>query len=108
MNRPRILIFESNPPDLIAAQGYHAADQFKAAFDALEPSADCHVAEQYAKNFQKCSLGRFHGVVFTGFSVKWGVDAKEAAPLRTAMEHFLKVIYQFWEAAMACSWLRLL
>ena len=55
MSGPRILIVEGDPPDLIAAPGYLAADQFKAAFDALEPYKDYHVAEQYATNFETCS-----------------------------------------------------
>ena len=96
MNLPRILIVESNPPDLIAAQGYRTADQFKPAFDALEPSADCHVAEPYAKNFETCSLGRFDGLVFTVSGVNWGVDAKEAAPLRITMEQFFETDLPVW------------
>ena len=96
MSGPRILIVEGNPPDLIAEPGYLAADQFKAAFDALEPSNDYHVAEPYATNFETCPLGQFDGVVFIGPGVNWGVDVKESAPLRTVMEHIFKTDLPVW------------
>ena len=91
MSRPSVLNVESNPMDFIAAQGYRAADQFKAAFDALELTADCHVAEPYAKNFKSCSLGQFDGVMLTGSGVNWVVNAKEASPLPTAVEQIFKI-----------------
>ena len=62
MSGPRILIVKGNPPDLIAAQGYCAADQFVAAFDALKISADCYAVEPYATNFEKSSLGQVDGL----------------------------------------------
>ena len=96
MSGPRILLVEGHPPDLIAAPGCLAADRFKAGFDALEPSADCHVAEPYATNFETCSLGQFDGVVFTGSGANWGVDVKESAPLRTVMEHIFKTDLPVW------------
>ena len=91
MSRPSVLNVESNPPDFIAAQGYRAADQFKAAFDALELTADCHVAEPYPTNFETCSLGQFDGVMFTGSGVNWAVNVKEALLLPTAVEQIFKI-----------------
>ena len=91
MSRPSVLNVESNPPDFIAAQGYRAADQFKAAFDALELTADWHVAEPYAKNFKTCSLGQFNGVMFTGSGVNWAVNFKEASRFPAAIEHNFKI-----------------
>ena len=96
MSGPRILFVKGNPPDLIAASWYLAADQFKAAFDALGLLAGCHFAEPHAKNFETCSLGQFDGVVFTGSGVNWGVDVKESAPLRTGMQHIFKTDLPVW------------
>jgi GMP synthase (glutamine-hydrolysing) len=92
----KILIVESNPPDLIAAQGYRACDQFKAAFAELEPSVKCRVAEPYATKFQLEKLDDIDGVVFTGSGVNWSVDAKEAAPLREVMEHVFQSDLPVW------------
>ena len=91
MSRPSVFNVESNTPDFIAAQGYRAVDQFKAAFDALELTADCHVVEPYAKNFETCSLGQFNGVMFKGSGVNWAVNVKEASPLPAAMEQNFKI-----------------
>ena len=96
MSGAKILIVESNPPDLIAAQGYRACDQFKAAFAELEPSVKCRVAEPYATKFQLEKLDDIDGVVFTGSGVNWSVDAKEAAPLRKVMEHVFHSDLPVW------------
>lgn len=96
MSLPRILILESTPPDLIASQGYRAAYQSKATFDALELSAYRHVVEPNATNFETCLLGQFDSVVFTEAGVDWSLDAKEAAPLRTVKEKIFKTDLPVW------------
>ena len=86
MSGPRPLNVESNPPNLIAAQGYRAMEQCMAAFVSLESSTDCRVGKPHAANFGTSLIGQFDDFVFAGSGVYWGVDEKEVAPLSTVME----------------------
>ncbi len=87
----RILIIEGNTPDLLesfAAQSQNSDSQsYKAALIACQPNLDIAILEPYANDFdiKLLDLAHIDGVVFTGSSVNWSVDAPEAEPLRKVM-----------------------
>ena len=88
----RILIIEGNTPEYleqIAAKGQLSdSESYHAALLACQPNLEVSLAEPYATEFNlaQLDLERIDGVVFTGASVNWSVDAPEAAPLRETME----------------------
>lgn len=81
----KILLIESNPPDL-TAHGQRAAAGFEATLKALDPAIELTVAAPYAAPFTADLLAGIDGAVFTGSAAAWATDAVEAAPLRQAME----------------------
>lgn len=82
----KILIFESETPDVIASLERSQAEHYGAQLQAIDPAIDFGIAEPYARSWSADELDGFDAAVFPGASVAWSVDANEAAPLRAAME----------------------
>lgn len=92
----KILIVESNTPDLIS-NGYRpAADYFISTFGALDETVICSVTRPYEAPLKVQELEGIDGVVFTGSSVDWSCDSKQAAPLRDTMSHAFKNSVPVW------------
>ncbi len=81
----RILILESNTPDMVAA-GLSDAQPFVDTFPVLVSGLNLTVAEPYAAPVDADQLHNADGIVFSGSGVEWGVDDPRAAPLARAME----------------------
>ena len=85
----RIVIFEGNPAGMIAREGHGNGDLYMAALRrAATRQPEIEIRHPYAPGFraEAQALDGVDGIVFTGSSVQWSVDAPEAAPLRAAME----------------------
>ncbi len=96
MTEQKILIVESNTPDLIS-NGYRpAADYFITTLGALDEPVTCSVTRPYEAPFKVEELEGIDGVVFTGSSVDWSCDSKQAAPLRNTMLHAFKNGVPVW------------
>ncbi|MEX0283131.1 MAG: type 1 glutamine amidotransferase [Paracoccaceae bacterium] len=81
---PRILIVESNTPDLVAA-GRVAAQPFAATLPHLADDISLQTVSPYAASFDAAVLKDVDAVVFTGSGVDWCVDDERAQPLADAM-----------------------
>jgi len=81
----KILIFESETPEVIAASGGSQTDNFAANLRRIEPAIETPVAEPYRQPFDGGELDGVDAAVFPGAGVAFSVDAPEAAPLRAAM-----------------------
>lgn len=78
---PTVLIVESNPA------GYpQVAAEFVSALQYIDRTVKTSVVHPYDTPLTDADLRDVDGAIFTGSAVDWGVDAPEAAPLRTAME----------------------
>lgn len=87
MTEQKILIVESNTPDLLS-NGYRpAADYFISTFGGLNEFVTCSVTRPYEAPLRVEELAGIDGIVFTGSSVDWSCDSKQAAPLRNTMLH---------------------
>lgn len=88
----RILIIEGNTPEhleQIAAKGQLSdSESYQASLLACQPALEISFVQPYRKDYDlsKLSFEQVDGVVFTGASVNWSVDAPEAAPLRQLMK----------------------
>jgi len=94
-----ILIIEGNTPELltkIARQGQSSdSESYQTALYACQSllnkdqsnTLSIEIVQPYCNDFdlKKLSLEQVDGVVFTGSSVNWSVDAPEAKPLRDTM-----------------------
>ena len=92
---PSILIVESNSPAL-CAEGRAAASGFVRAFLGLAPETKLRVCAPYAEAMVESDLDGIDGAVFTGSGVVWSTDAREAAPLRDAMERVFDAGLPTW------------
>ncbi|MBO9407678.1 type 1 glutamine amidotransferase [Shimia sp. R9_1] len=91
----RILIVESNTPELLA-QSRSAAAYFLKAFLALAPHAHLRVVSPYAAPLTADVFGGVDGIVFTGSGVDWTTSDTRAAPLRAAMEQAFATGLPVW------------
>ena len=88
----RILIIEGNTPerlDSISAKGQMSdSESYQAALLACQPDLEISFVQPYGRGYDltKLSFEQVDGIVFTGASVNWSVDAPEAAPLRNLMK----------------------
>lgn len=88
----KILIIEGDTPEqleLSARQGQLSnAQYYRDAIHSCRNDVQTEVAQPYTTDFslQKLNLKQVDGVIFTGSTVNWSVDAAEAKPLRQAME----------------------
>lgn len=76
-----ILIVEANPPAYL-----QEAHLFQTALARIDPEARTRVACPHEDLLTQDTLDGVDGVIFTGSSVSWGVEAPEGAPLWAAME----------------------
>lgn len=81
----RILIAESNTPDMVA-RGASDARPFLETLPRLDHAVETRVVEPYEAPLTPDDLDWSHGVVFTGSGVPWCVDDPRAQPLAAAMQ----------------------
>jgi GMP synthase (glutamine-hydrolysing) len=81
----QILIIEANPASHIAKGEPAFAANFMHVLHAHDPSLHMSKAAPYEAGLTEETLEGVDGVIFTGSTVDWAVDAPEAAPLRAAM-----------------------
>ncbi|MEM7208029.1 MAG: type 1 glutamine amidotransferase [Pseudomonadota bacterium] len=86
----RILIVESNTPDMVErsrADGFFApTDCFVNAMSAMGFEIDFSYCNPYQHSPESSVYDDLDGVIFTGSGVEWSTDAPQAEPLRDAME----------------------
>ena len=74
----KILIVDSNPPDLPIDD----VRTFREVLQAVDPAMEITVINPYADPAARPDLEGVDGVIFTGSGVDWGVDDPRAEPLR--------------------------
>ena len=103
MTEQKILIVESNTPDLIS-NGYRpAADYFISTFGALDEPVICSVTRPYEAPLKVQELEGIDGVVFTGSSVDWSCDSKQAR-MGIPCPMLLKTVYRFGAVVTVYNW----
>ena len=87
----RILIVESETPDVIDAAGNSLAIGFGETLRGLDPQIEIEFADPYLKPLDVRRLDIVDAAVFPGSRVYWSTDDADAAPLRQAMERVFEV-----------------
>lgn len=106
----RILIIEGDTPDQLrfsAQQNQKSnAQYYQDALLDCQPDLQIETAQPYHPSFklQELNLDNIDGVVFTGSTVNWSVDAPEAKPIRATME---KVFTQSKPTLGSCNGMQL-
>ncbi|NRB33348.1 MAG: type 1 glutamine amidotransferase [Rhodobacteraceae bacterium] len=80
----KILIIESNPPDLLA-RGFSDGQPYVDTFAALGLDLDLTLVEPYRTPFDPELLDGADGVIFSGSGVEWSTADARAEPLARAM-----------------------
>ncbi len=87
----RILIVESEIPDVIDAAGNSLAIAFGETLRALDAGIEIEFADPYLKPLDVRRLDIVDAAVFPGSRVHWSAADADAAPLRQAMERVFEV-----------------
>lgn len=87
----RILIVESETPDVIDAAGSSLAIAFGETLRGLDPEVEIEFADPYLKPLDVRRLDVVDAAVFPGSRVHWSAADADAAPLRQAMERVFEV-----------------
>ncbi|MEM1437015.1 MAG: type 1 glutamine amidotransferase [Pseudomonadota bacterium] len=82
----RVLIVESETPDVSARFGRRLAVEYGRALRQIDPAIEFEVENPYVDPLDAARLARYHAVAFPGSTMDWSTDAPEARPLRAAME----------------------
>ena len=91
----KILIIESNTPDMNAVGGIACGGFIRTIFGA-RPATEVNVASPYGGNLRGGLFDEVDGVIFSGSGVAWATDAPEAAGLRKAMEEAFAAEKPVW------------
>ncbi len=87
----RILIVESEPPDVIDAAGNSLAIAIGETLRGLDPEIDFEFADPYLKPLNVHRLEVVDAAIFPGSRVDWSAADAEVAPLRQVMERVFEV-----------------
>lgn len=91
----RLLIVESNTPDLVA-QGRANARPFLDTLPRLRTELEMTVTAPYEAPLDPGKLAEMDGVIFTGSSVDWCVTDPQETPLVAAMEAVFSAGLPVW------------